>query len=328
MWQVLGQSKATMLLSRSIEADQLSHAYMFVGPDHVGKLTLAINLAQAVNCQAEGDVPCGTCGPCRRIAAGKHSDIQIIGPLSQEKKGIGIKQIEDMQSDASLPPYEGKCKVFILDKADSLSHDAANRLLKTLEEPLPHVLIILLTARERDMLQTIVSRCQRVELRPLPITLAKEALSQSYGIGEEQAELMARLSGGCLGWALQALQDEALMETRNQRLAAIIDLVRAGPIQRLAYAAGLAARFSKDREEVEEVLNLWREWWHDLLLIKAGNGEAVTNLDCRQALVDQAEGLSLTQVAGFIRHLQDASRQLEQNVNPRLALEVLMLNMP
>src|SRR4030042_396604 len=132
MWQVLGHPKATTLLERSIQRGRLSHAYLFVGPPHVGKMTLALNLAQAVNCQAE-DVPCGECASCRRIASGKHADVQIIGLISTEKKEISIEQMREMQNSASLPPYEGKQKGFIIEKADLLPHEASNSLLKTLE---------------------------------------------------------------------------------------------------------------------------------------------------------------------------------------------------
>jgi len=327
MWQVVGQPKAITLLERSIQMGQLSHAYLFVGPPHVGKLTLALNLAQAVNCGA-ATPPCGECASCRRIAAHKHADVQIIGLISEEKREIGIEQIREMQAAASLPPYEGKHKVFIFDKAELLSHEAANCLLKTLEEPLPQVLLILLTARESALLPTIVSRCQRVELRPLPISLVKETLTEHYHVAEQRVELLARLSGGCLGWALLAMQDEELLEGRSRRLATLVDLSHASLKQRFAYAAELATQFSKSREEVEEVLALWLQWWHDLLLIKGGNGKSITNLDQQSMLFQQARDFSTRQVMDFIYHLQVTHEQLEQNANPRLALEVLMLGMP
>ena len=167
MWQLTGHSRAIGLLRQSLGSGRLSHAYLFVGPAHVGKFTLALNLAQAVNCDG-GDPPCQECVPCRRIAAAKHADIHIVDLLSVEKKEIGIRQVADMQTAAHLPPFEGRHKVFIFDRAELLSHEAANSLLKTLEEPPPNVLIILLTARESALLPTIASRCQRVELRPLP----------------------------------------------------------------------------------------------------------------------------------------------------------------
>jgi DNA polymerase-3 subunit delta' len=328
MWQVTGQPKATRLLSRSIVSGQLSHAYLFVGPPHVGKLTLALELAKAVNCQAS-DVPCGECPPCRRIADAKHSDVQVIGVVTEDhRKVITIGQVEEMQSAASLPPFEGKCKVFIFDRADLLSQEAANRLLKTLEEPSPRVLIILITARENHVLPTLISRCQRVELRPLPVALVRETLTEQYTIDQERADLLARLSGGCLGWALLALQDEGLTELRDRRLTSLAGLIHASVTERFAYAADLAARFSKSRDEVEEVLDLWVQWWHDLLGTKCGDSGSVTNADRQQTLVQQAEELSTGQIVGFIRQLQDVRRQLGQNANPRLVFEVLMLRMP
>jgi DNA polymerase III subunit delta' len=327
MWQVLGQSKAITLLERSIQIGRLSHAYLFVGPPHVGKMTLAINLAQAVNCKAE-KVPCGECAPCRRIAAGKHADVQTIGLVSAERRETSIEQIREMQTSARLPPYEGKQKVFIIDKADLLSHEASNSLLKTLEEPLPKVLLLLLTAREKLLLPTIISRCQRVELRPLPFALIEEELHQHYGTSEQKAHLLARLSEGCLGWALRTMQDERLLEERTQRLNTLIALTHATCKQRLTYANELATQFSKASEEVEKVLALWVNWWRDLLLLKGGNGKFITNIDQKSALLHQAKNYSMGQIKDFIHHIQVTSEQLEQNANPRLALEVLMLDMP
>ena len=328
MWQIIGQPRATTLLERSLETGQLSHAYLFVGPPHVGKSALALGLAQAVNCQAS-NVPCGECTPCRRIAEGKNSDVQVISVVTEEgRKVISISQVKEMQNAASLPPFEGRHKVFIFDKAELLSQEAANRLLKTLEEPSPQVLIILLTSRESDVLPTVVSRCQRVELRPLPTPLVKETLAERYSIDNQRAELLARVSGGCLGWALLALQDEALLEARGRRLATLANLREATIIQRFAYAAELATQFSKRREEVEEILSLWVRWWHDLLLIRGGNNESITNVDHQETLLQQARDLSGRQITDFIHRLQEARQALEQNANSRLVFDNLMLSMP
>jgi len=327
MWQVSGQSKAVILLERSIQVGRLSHAYLFVGPPLVGKMSLAINLAQAVNCEAKNP-PCGECAPCRRIASGKHADIQIIGLSSAERREISIEQIREMRTSASLPPYEGKQKVFIIDKADLLSHEASNSLLKTLEEPSPRILLLLLTAREQHLLPTIVSRCQRVELRPLPIAFIEEELRQHYEMPEPEAGLLARLSEGCPGWALRAIQDESILEERAQRLNTLISLTYASLKQRLTYAAELASQFNKGREGVEGVLALWINWWRDLLMLKGGNDKLITNIDHETELLNQADKYSIRQIKDFIHQLRAASKQLEQNANPRLTLEVLMLDMP
>ena len=186
MWQVIGQTRAVSLLQRSLETDSLAHAYLFVGPAHVGKMTLALNLAQALNCE-KAESPCGQCAPCLKIASAKHADIQIIG-LSQhgdsaETKSrveISIDQIRQVQHSASLPPFEGRYRVFIIDGAELLSNEAANCLLKTLEEPVDKVVFILLTTNEQLLPTTVISRCQRGELLPMSATDIEEALNKSW----------------------------------------------------------------------------------------------------------------------------------------------------
>jgi DNA polymerase-3 subunit delta' len=327
MWQLAGHSRATTLLQQSLRNGQLSHAYLLVGPAHVGKFTLARNLAQAVNCESESR-PCQECTSCRRIATSKHSDIHIVDLVSVEKKEIGIRQIAEMQTAAHLPPFEGKCKVFIFDRAEMLSNEAANSLLKTLEEPPPNILIILLTARESALLPTIASRCQRVELRPLPLGLVTDVLVKDYQVPQERADFLARLSGGCLGWALQALRDETLLSSREQRLEDFSRLCAAGTRDRLAYAADLAALFGKGRDRMNDVLSAWLQWWRDLLLIKCDNSQWIVNVDQEALLSTRAGKLTAGSIAAFMRDIRAAGEQLEMNANPRLALEVLMLRMP
>ncbi len=325
MWQTIGQGQAVRLLQTSITNGHLSHAYLFVGPHHVGKMTLAQDLAQAVNCKAE-ERPCTQCVSCRRIATGKHADVQVIGLLSEERAEIGIDQIREMCAAASLTPYEGKYKVFIIDGAEHLSTEASNSLLKTLEEPPPQVLLILLTARERALPTTIVSRCQKVALHPLSFEATKEELS--HKVKSPQAELLARLSGGCLGWALGVIQGEGQLHRRAERLDQLSALEGASLQGRFSYAAELAADFSKDREKGREVLAMWLGWWRDLLLVKGGGDEYIANCDRKSILQDRAQGYTLRQIKEFIVHLVEATEQLELNVNPRLVLEVLTLNMP
>ncbi len=328
MWQVFGQSKAISLLRNSLKEGRLAHAYLFVGPSGVGKMAVAVNLTQAVNCTGE-EPPCNECRLCRRIAEGKDTDVQVIGRLAGNKAEIGIDQIREMRSILNLPPLEGRCRVCIIDRAELLSAEAANYLLKTIEEPPPQVLFILLTARESMLLPTVRSRCQRVELSPLPLDQTREILFRRYGIDYEKAEFLAHLSQGRLGWAVSALQDGQILEQRSQKLATLIEVTKMRRGKRLAYAAKLATEFSKNREGIEEILSLWIDWWRDLLLIKAGSISSIHNLDYEEELSHQARDYSLSHISSFIRRIQLATEELfSQNANPHLALEVLMLNMP
>jgi len=296
-------------------------------------MTLALNLAQALNCEA-AESPCGTCDSCQKIVSAKHADVQIIGLGSntdsaeaKSRAEISIDQIREVQHSSNLPPFEGKYKVFIIDGAELLSIEAANCLLKTLEEPPDKVIFILLATNDRLLPTTVISRCQRLELLLLSASEVETALTQR-GIEPSQANLLARLCHGCLGWAISAALDGGLLQQRSERLDRLIDIVNADYEERFAYATQLAAQFSQNRGSVHEVLDLWLDYWRDLLLIKVGCSEFITNIDRLATLVEVAKGYSLAQIKAFIDSVQAAGEQLRQNANPRLALEALMFSIP
>lgn len=333
MWSIIGQSRATSLLQKGLETGSLAHAYLFVGLAHVGKMTLALNLAQAVNC-TEPDAPCGKCSACQRISQGKHADVQIIGLKAdgdetgtKSRSEISIEQIRNIQYSVSIPAFEGKFKVFIVDEAERLSIEAANCLLKTLEEPSNRVVFILLTVNESLLPATVISRCQRLELFPLPVVEIETALVKQWGIEPEKSRLLAHLCHGCLGWAVHAT-DDAVLKQRSEQLDELTGLPDADGEERFAYAARLATLFSRDSALVQQRLELWRDWWRDLLLVKIGLKETVTNADRLPALLATADKYGLRQIREYIESIRMASRQLRQNANPQLVLEVLMLAIP
>jgi DNA polymerase-3 subunit delta' len=332
MWQIIGQDRAMGLLQRSLERGTLAHAYLLVGPPHVGKMTLALHLAQAVNCQA-AESPCGECVSCQKIALGKHADVQIIGlngklAEARSRTEIGIDQIREIQHSSNLPPFEGKFRVFIIDGAEQLSTEAANCLLKTLEEPADRVVFTLLATNDRLLPATVVSRCQRLELPELATAEVETALGSRWGVDPEKARLLARLCHGRLGWAVAAAVDDGLLQQRAERIHRLLDVSTADFEERFAYAAELATQFGQNRGPVWEVLDLWSDWWRDLLLIKVGCHDAIINVDMLAKLTDRARGYSLIQIRSFIRNIQAAKEQLRQNANPRLVLEAMLLDIP
>ena len=332
MWSIIGQHKAIALLERGLERGGLSHAYLFVGPRHVGKTTLALDLARALNCEA-ADRPCGSCSACTRIAAGNHPDVQIIG-LAVDKKAVdkkievGIDQIRDMQRASGLPPFEGQCKVFIIDDTENLSPEAANCLLKVLEEPLPQRVYILLATAENLVMPTVVSRCQLVHLHPVSHTIVKEMLIDQHDELNDRAEELSRLSKGCPGWAINAVQNSSVSEERSEKLSTMLEIINADSESRFSYATELASEFANNRQYSNEVLGLWLDWWRDLLLIKGGATESITNLDRESELHQQVVSYSLEQIKEFIQGLLEARGMIRQNVNSRLVLDTLMLSMP
>jgi DNA polymerase-3 subunit delta' len=326
MWNIFGQPKAVDLLKSSVEQGRLSHAYLFVGPAHIGKGTLACNLAQAVNCTEE-DLPCGVCASCSRIAYGANADVQIISLIPGAKE-IGIDQIREAQHTASLKAYESKWRVFIIDGADRLSTEASNCLLKTLEEPPDNVLLILTAVHKGQILPTILSRCQTVELYPVAASIIERALVEKWGVDGETARLLSRFCNGSIGWALMAHDDQSVLEGRSEVIDGIVELGAASISDRFAYASQQAAFFGQDKEAVYEALTLWTGWWRDMLLVKQGCVDLLTNIDRIETLEKVSNELDVTQIAGSIKSLDLAVHNLHKNANPRLALEILMLDIP
>lgn len=346
MWRTIGHEKAVNTLQRGLREGRLSHAYLIAGPQHVGKMTLALDMARMVNCLGD-QKPCGECRQCKRIAEGLHADVRIVGVGGQgsEVRGransttttaevprsrtlIGIEQVRDVQREASLKPYEGSYRVFIFDGAEHLSEEAANCLLKILEEPPEQVIMVLLASEPGALLPTIVSRCQQLELRPLPVPLIVSELEARYGVTHEKASEVARLSGGKPGWAFQALSQPEILERRTEKLALIEEIMRSGLDERFSYAANLSNQFNQSRESVRGELELWLEWWRDALAVKESVPETVTNISRLDALRTATDALSSAQFVGIIKAIQETLDHLERNISPRLALEQLMLALP
>jgi DNA polymerase-3 subunit delta' len=262
----------------------------------------------------------------------RHADVQVIGLLKNggeaEAKVISIDQVKDMQHDANLPPFEGKHKVFIFENADLLSIDAANRLLKTLEEPVANVTFLLLTVNDKLLPLTVVSRCQRLELAPMSVAAETAALIEKKGLEPQRARLLAGLSHGCPGWALDAAENDSILEQRTEELDGIIKVIKGDYEERFTYVGRLAARFSQDRGAVYSTLDAWRDFWRDIMLQKLGRDDMIINIDRKTELVELAGEFPLERIKGAIESIRACARQLQQNANSRLALEVLMLDIP
>jgi DNA polymerase III subunit delta' len=334
MWDIVGQEKAITFLQKSLERGKLAHAYLLVGTPHVGKMALAINLAKVVNCESL-EQPCDKCKSCQRIAEGKHADVQVIelGQIAESSEGesktkISVEQVDQILHAVNLAPYEGKYRVFVIDGVEFMSIAAANRLLKTIEEPLQNVIFILLTANESLVPSTVVSRCQRLELLPVTAEQIEKGLVTYYQIDPEKARLLARISNGCFGWAVSAIRDDTLVQQRTDWINDWREIFDADYDRRFTFAAKLVEKYSQNRSVVQQKLDLLLNWWHDLLLVKANCEKDIKNIDFQDELKKMAGGYSLAQIRAFINRIQSAKEQLRFNTNQQLVIEVLMLNIP
>ena len=331
MWQTVGHEKAARTLGRSIEAGRLAHSYLISGPARIGKATLALDIARAANCVSDSR-PCGECRQCQRITSGLHPDVRIIG-LETARSGrlrtlISIEQVREIQRDASLLPYEGRSRVFIFESAEKLSGEAANSLLKTLEEPPESVLIILVASDVNAVLPTILSRCRRVELRPVPSGAVSDFLAERKGVSRERAEEIAGLSGGRMGWAIEAADDPTVISGIAESMDAIEAAVNGSLTDRFDYAERLSGRFSADRQSVFAELDLWQSWWRDVLLIGQSKDDLVVNASRKEALASVSGQIGVESVAGALKAIRRTVFLLERNVSPRLALEGMMMKLP
>ncbi len=330
-WGLVGQERAVAALRGALAAGRAAHAYLLVGPERVGKHTLALTLAQALNCEGD-ETPCDRCEPCRRIATAIHADVQTITVEEAEeederRKGIHVSQIREMERVTALKPFEGRSRVVIIDPADEMNASAQNAFLKTLEEPPPQVVFLLVTADESRLLPTIRSRCRRLELR-LPSLADVETALLERGVEEEKARLLARLSAGRIGWALEAAADPSLLERRKETLDQAAALASMSVAQRLELAERLAPEFRRRPEALLATLEAWRDWWRDVLIIQGGADDGVANVDRLPDLRRHAACLPPDEVAAFVRAADEARRYLGENAQPRLVMETLLLEAP
>ena len=314
---IKGQDSAIDFLKISVKNDKISHAYMFIGPSGVGKKLTAINFAKAINCLDPKDAgPCDTCSQCKKIDASNHPDVFIFSPL-KEDSSFGIDRIRALTKDIGLKPYEGRKKVYILDNADSMTPEAQNALLKTLEEPPSDSVLILIVENINGIFSTVQSRAKRVRFFPIPAKEIEGILVNSYKMEKEKAEILSRISSGMLGKALK-YNDEDFFKARDRIISALN-----GEMILDSDFDGLS------KPDMRLALDVMLTWYRDILLIKAGvaNSSSLVNIDKLDLIQSEAKRSSFDGLNNIINQVILTGSLFEQNVNPKLAMGVLGINL-
>jgi len=318
--EIIGHRRPIRLLQKAILNDHIPQAYLFLGPEGIGKKITALTLAKALNCEEKREDACEKCLSCRKIEDANHPDVFVINPDGQF---IRIEQIRQLQRSLSYRPYEGRKRVCILDGADRMKAEGANALLKTLEEPPPATLLILLATERDSLLPTIVSRCQQVSFTSLPIDQMSEALTERLSLDDIKARTLAELSQGSPGRAIQMFHHE-VWEKRPKIIQDLIDLSSQGVARAFAMAESLANL----GEDLSLVFPLMISWYRDLIIWnEQKDADRLINRDFCEKVKEGATRMSRRSLVRRIEAINQTSKALDRNVNRRLAMESLMLQL-
>jgi len=332
--QILGQERAKSFLKKVIARDKIPHAYLFTGIPGIGKTSMAMALTMALNCDSpvDGD-GCGRCPSCRKIMLGNFPDFLSIKILP-DRKNILIEQIRELNRELGFAPF-AKYRVCVIHQAETMTDEAANSFLKTLEEPPPGNILILNAKEPRDLLPTIVSRCQRVAFQPLPIKDMVNWLVKEKDLDEEKAEMLARISAGSLGRALKLCGGNFLDKRQEwlSRLIVLPGLSREKGFEMAVECAAEAKRMGLDTTEdgeagILDMLTMWESWYRDLLILNAGDmTHLLVNVDFSHKLKNIAEHFKIDSLIDSLLTIDRARRDLIRNRNTKLVMEHTVLGL-
>jgi len=316
--QILGHERQKDILRRALQTGRLAHAYLFEGPEGIGKQLMALALARAVFC-TEGS-GCGTCVACRKVDHHNHPDLHLLIP---DAASIKIEQIRGLQKELSYKPLEAPKKICLIEAADRMNPAAGNALLKTLEEPSGEALLILLSSRPERLLSTIRSRCQRLPFQRLPQATIRQVLQQQLGLDETEGHILAALAEGSFKKALGKNRD--LYLDRRKELVEQIVRLRSGQVLPVFE---LSQKLADDKDHLQEILEILQAVYRDLLLQRCdASSQTLVNIDMGDRLRQLNQRESTSSLLKKLEALGRTRYLLERNVNRQLALDVLLLEL-
>lgn len=317
--EIVGHEQIVEVFRRAVRSGKTSHSFIFEGIPGCGRRKTALALIQALFCAAVADDACGVCPSCRKVAGGNHADIHLVEPLP-DKRDISIDQLREIQRELSLRPYEAPRKACIIEPAERMSVNAANSLLKTLEEPPGNAIIILLSENADILLPTIRSRCQLIRFSPLSPENIRLLLENS-GIAHTEAELRSVLSEGSMQRARE-LDDESITARRE----ALITLLGSLDPGRIKSIFGAAEELSGNRDETLETLDMLISFIRDVVYLGAGHGSAVATT-IRPSVDAFASRVSLEQSLQMLADTMETRRAVQRNANNKLVMDCLFMKL-
>jgi DNA polymerase III subunit delta' len=333
--QIIGQEKAKRFLKQVMAREKMPHAYLFTGIAGVGKTSMTMALAMALNCDSPVEVDsCGNCPACRKMISGNFPDFISVS-RRPDKKNILIDQIKDLNRELRFAPVAGRYRVCLIQQAEIMTVEAANSFLKTLEEPPPGNILILNAVDPRDLLPTIVSRCQRVSFSPLPFKDIADWLVKERNVDKETAEVLAKVSDGSPGRALK-MSEGNFLEKRQEWLLSLLNLPGLSEEKAIYMAFEYAEKDKKKDNEksgsnetgVSAMLAVWESWYRDLLVVRAGGpAHLFINADFSQKLKKIAEKFIIKRLIDSVLAIDRAQQDLRRYRNKKLVMEHTVLRL-
>ncbi len=335
-WPVVGHQKIQQFLQKSLANNKLGHAYLFSGPVHLGKSLIAENFMASILCadyhqqnKKEGQkLPCGECVFCQQFNKGIHPDVYFL-KKEEAKKNISVEQVREMQKFLSLTSFLNSYKIALVVNAQDLSESAQNALLKVLEEPAPKTILILVVSDYNLLLKTIVSRCQLIKFSLLS---EEEIFHHLVGLGSsrEQTKILTALACGQIGLAIDYLRNPELFNGYLEKMGRILGMFDQNLATKFKNIESIFSGSKNNMESVEvlaEELNYWQLILRDMLVTKNSADNVLFNLYFRDQIKKVAENYSTKKLLGLLQTVKKIKIYLNYNINPRLAVENLLINL-
>lgn len=322
--RVLGQDLAKQIIGKALKNHSVAHAYLFYGPESIGKKLAAIEFAKALNCVSPSpEGGCDICTSCRKIDQGIHPDFFLVEPTktspTAKEAAIRIDEIRELQRKLGLQPYEGKTKVAVVDSAESMNAQAGNSFLKTLEEPSPSTVLILIASNLYQLLPTVISRCQRIQFTPLPTKAIRQILSSQENMDPVELDLRILHSRGQVNRALEH-------NTASQCRQDLMRLIETVSLDNVEVVFEWARVVSKQTDTLSTVLDQLMCLIRDLAYIKTrGNVNDLYNKDLAVQLKPLAAKKTLPEIVNMYDSVQQTKYSLSANANTQLSLENMFL---
>jgi len=317
---IIGQKAVIDSLKNSIANNMVSHAYLFEGPEGIGKKTIAGIYANALLCETGLPEPCGKCRSCVQYRTGNHPDVKMI--RISDSSSIGVDDIREFKQDVYVKPYESTKKIYIIDSADKMTIQAQNSLLKVLEEPPAYAVIILISVNSSLLLPTIRSRVVTVKFRIHPYREIEHFLKVHYSHLESQIPFISAFSGGVIGRAKEIAESEQFRDMRQRVFQIGMDFLDMDESKVLNHVSF----FVENKHHADTILDILLSWFRDVLFMKElHDDQMVINIDMKRELSAFSQKTPRRSVVRIIDIILDIKRKISMNANFNLAIETMLI---